>query len=139
MILVFDELIKKTYLKNKHSLNDIDIIVPVPINKHKKRLRGFNQAEILAQVLGNTLSLPVPSANLKKIKKTIPQAGLSKEKRINNLIKAFSIREPLLIKEKHILLVDDVMTTGATLDTCAKELLKAGAKSVTGFTLARTL
>lgn len=113
------------------------VLIPVPLDKKRLKWRGFNQAEELAKELSLILKLPVVGGNLIKIKKTPPQVDLEKNLRIQNLNGVFSIKNKEKIKGKKILLVDDVYTTGSTLNQCAKILKEAGAKEVWGVTVAR--
>ena len=116
----------------------IDAIVPVPLHRQRERERGFNQAEILASVLGNRLRRPVLRTALERIRATPPQRGKPRE-RIRNVRGAFGVGKPEKIKDRTLLLVDDVFTTGATVNECAKILMKAGARRVLVYTLARAL
>jgi predicted amidophosphoribosyltransferase len=94
---------------------------------------------LLADQLGRYLALPVSVTNLVRIAATEPQTTLTRQARLQNLRKAFAVRKPRDIAEKRILLVDDVFTTGTTLNECAKTLRKAGAGPVFALTLARTV
>ncbi len=112
-----------------------DLIVPVPLHKSALRERGYNQATLLARELGRMLACRVESRLLRKIRKTIPQHNLPARERENNLSNAFSLVAPL--SGEHILLVDDVLTTGATVGSCSQSLLAGGAGKVTVVTVAR--
>lgn len=114
-----------------------DMIVPVPLHKTKMRERGFNQAELLARRLGKNTNRILCLDAVKRIKPTASQTGLSKTKRFTNLKGAFKITDGGKVSGKRILLIDDVFTTGSTISECAKTLLKAGAKSVSGLVLAK--
>jgi len=138
MIELFAETFPDALQADIFSCHAIELIIPVPICKNRKKERGFNQAEIIAKKLSVTFSVPVSRRNLIKSKNTPPQTKLSKRSRISNLTDSFSVKNARLVRGKTILIVDDVMTTGATLNTSAIELLKAGAKKILGFTLART-
>lgn len=107
----------------------IEILMPIPVSSKKKITRGYNQAELMAEVLGRELKLPVDSRTLIREKNTIPQKELNYEERRNNLKKAFKILGNV-IKYKKILLVDDIYTTGSTIDACAEVLRQAGAEEV---------
>ncbi len=113
----------------------IDGILPVPLSVKGLRKRGFNQALLMARVLSKSLQVPLFMDILWKKKETLPQIGLSKKERLANLKKAFEVQGD--IKGLRLLLVDDVMTTGATVTECSKVLMKAGAQEVTVLTLAR--
>ncbi len=113
------------------------VLVPVPLEKKRIKRRGFNQAELLAQELSCFLKLAVISNCLIKIKKTLPQVNLNNKNRKDNLKGTFCLKNKQFIKNKNILLIDDVYTTGSTLNECAKVLKKAGAKKVIGIVIAR--
>ncbi|MGB3082724.1 MAG: ComF family protein [Candidatus Omnitrophota bacterium] len=115
------------------------LIVPVPIHPIRRMSRGYNQSELISKILSGLVHVPFSMDNLIKIKNTPPQTELSKSARIKNLRGSFLAPRPSRVSGRSILLADDVMTTGATLEACAKELLRAGAKSVSAFTIARTL
>ena len=114
-----------------------DVLIPVPL--HYKRLvkRRYNQAALLAIELGKLISLDVDVKSLIKIKSTKPQVNFSGKNRLKNIKDAFSVKYPENIKNKRVVLIDDVQTTGATLQECAKVLLQSGAKSVDFLTIAR--
>jgi len=128
--------------KNINSIWENSILIPVPLDKKKLKIRGYNQSEELAKELSKFLNIPVVSNVLVKIKHTAPQMELSKIEREKNLEGAFAIKvggtsdvPPFLGKK--IFLVDDVYTTGCTMQECAKILKKAGAKQVWGIVIAR--
>lgn len=106
-----------------------DGILPVPMYPRKQRRRGYNQAELLAKGLGAELKIPVFTELLRRRIDTVPQKELNDKERINNLKKAFHISGND-VKLKRILLVDDIYTTGATIEACAEVLLQAGVKEV---------
>ncbi len=113
----------------------IDLIVPVPLHKSRKRRRGYNQAELLAKALGRRLGLPVCGQCVIRSRKTISQKQLNRTERQNNLKNAFKIAE-VDVQLKIILIVDDIYTTGSTADAVAAVLKKAGAARVYLLTLA---
>lgn len=115
---------------------DFDCLVPTPLHWRKRITRGFNQAELLARALSRSKGIPVLPA-LRKTKATVAQSTLSGPERRRNVKGAFRVRNAATVAEKRILLVDDVYTTGATANACAKVLKDAGAKSVAVLTLAR--
>lgn len=115
------------------------LLVPIPLLPAKKRWRGFNQAEEIAKVLSDYFKIPASFNLLIKIKKTQPQVELPRAEREKNIKGAFKLREPQKVQGKKIFLVDDVFTTGATMEECAKVLKKAGAKEVWGIVIAREL
>lgn len=118
-----------------------DLIVPVPLHWRRFIGRRYNQSAVLAQAIGKHSGLPMLPDALRRIRPTAPQTGLSREQRKSNVRGAFEAhpkhRERL--RGKTVLLIDDVMTTGATLDYCAHALLKGGAVTVNVLTLARTV
>ena len=105
-----------------------DALVPVPIHYTRKRERGYNQAEVLAQVVGREMGIPVKSRLLKRVKKTL-QKLLGDAERQNNLKKAFKI-DRNDVKLKTVIIIDDIYTTGSTVDACAAVLKGAGVKKV---------
>jgi len=139
MVRVFCDLVQEYLSQRPIEPRTVDIMIPVPICAARYRKRRYNQSGLIAGVLSRFLLVPVRAHNLIKTKNTPPQIGLSRNERINNIRGSFSTIKPSLLAGKSILLVDDVMTTGTTLDACAEELIRAGARKVTGFTLARTL
>jgi len=126
-------------IENKTILENINnsFLVPVPISSFKKRWRGYNQSEEIAKQLSISLKIPVLINNLIKTKKTQSQFKLSKNERIENVKNVFEIKNAQEIQGKRIFLVDDVFTTGATMEECARTLKNAGARNVFGITIAR--
>jgi competence protein ComFC len=123
--------------KNTDEIWDNGVLVPVPLDKKKLKLRGYNQAEELSKELSKILQIPVVSNNLIKINPTKPQMELSKSEREKNLENAFAIKNPAGFAGKKIFLVDDVYTTGSTMEECAKVLKKNEVKNVWGIAIAR--
>lgn len=115
-----------------------DIIVPVPLHKRRLLWRGFNQSAELSKALGNHIGAPVLHAALQRVRYTKPQTRLDLSQRQSNIKAAFAAKREL-VADKHILLVDDVYTTGATLRECARTLMQAEAASINVFVLARAL
>jgi len=105
-----------------------DLIVAVPLYEQRQRKRGYNQAALLAGKMGGWLDVPVNPHLLIRSRKTISQQGLNRAERLQNVKGAFSVSGEVVMKR--ILLVDDVMTTGATVNECCRVLLKAGADQV---------
>jgi len=116
-----------------------DWIVPVPLHPVKRRQREFNQAERLAARLGQATRIPVQARLLKRRLPTDTQTRLSREKRAANVRAAFCLRRKQPLEGKRIVLVDDVFTTGATTNACARVLREAGAAEVCVWTVARGL
>lgn len=115
---------------------DFDLIVPVPLHVKRKRERGYNQSELLARSLARQIAIPCSKA-LTRDRSTLPQVGLTDSQRLENVRKAFRCANPQQISERRILLVDDVMTTGATAASASGTLLEAGARRVSVLTVAR--
>lgn len=117
----------------------LDLTMPVPLHGKRLRHRGFNQALILACAISERFAVPLLYDNLIRLRSTRPQVELSGPERRSNVKGAFGLLRPAEVQDKRILLIDDVFTTGATMNECAKVLKKAGAASVTVLTLARTV
>ncbi len=117
-----------------------DVIVPMPLHWRKRWGRGFNQAELLAHEIGRRTYIPVRNA-LRRVRDTAPQAGLTSAKRRKNVSGAFQAarrsKNRTALEGRSVLLIDDVMTTGATAASCARALKRGGARHVTLLTLAR--
>jgi len=113
-----------------------DVLVPIPLHPVRERERGYNQATLLAEALGTQISLPVDKTMLVRIRDTPPQVGLGFQERQKNVAGAFQARHEV-DDGRHYLLIDDVLTTGATLSAAAAALHGAGALSVSGYCLAR--
>ncbi len=108
-----------------------DVIVPVPVHPARERMRGYNQAEVIARALSEEVQIPVVTGVLVRVKKTMPQKNLDDKARLKNLIEAFAVRdEGGRIRGRTVLLVDDIYTTGSTVEACTRVLLAAGAKRV---------
>ena len=102
----------------------LDAIIPVPLHPSKQRTSGFNQAEIIAEPLAKQLQIPLVIKSLKRVKKTKPLAKINHDARWKEVDEAFTIKQPFPKSFELLLLVDDVITTGATLNACARTLLK---------------
>ena len=131
------ELLLK-YCQRNLKMSDFDLVLPVPLFRSKKKVREFNQAEVFAQIIAKHYSLPLSNENLLRIRDTRSMSNLNPEERRRNVKDAFLVKRKEEVKNKRILLIDDICTTGATVDECCKILLTAGAKKVTVLTLART-
>ncbi|MBC3364942.1 ComF family protein [Pseudomonas sp. SWRI154] len=115
-----------------------DALVPVPLATRRLRQRGFNQATLLARWLSESLQIPCEDNLLRRIQDTPAQQALDARARHRNLRQAFALMPEALFKNRHLALVDDVLTTGATAETLARLLLDAGAARVDVYCLART-
>lgn len=112
-----------------------DVLIPVPLHKNKYKKRGYNQAQLLAEGIGRKMSLPVDTKLLARTLDTIPQKKLDNKERMRNLEMAFSIstngkKSEELFPYKRVILVDDIYTTGSTIEACSNVLLKAGCEAV---------
>jgi ComF family protein len=114
------------------------LLVPVPLNIKKKNIRGYNQAELLAKYLSNRLGAQFADV-LVRNRNTASQTTLHRRERLLNLENAFTYIDANSIKDKTVLLIDDVATTGATLSECARVLIDAGAKKIIGLVAARNI
>jgi ComF family protein len=107
----------------------VDGIIPIPLHKSKQRSRGFNQAEILALELSKQLDIPCYSNLIERTRKTLPQKSLNDKQRINNLKNAFKMTGNV-VKLRKVILIDDIYTTGITMDSVAEVLLQSGVEEV---------
>lgn len=113
-----------------------DALVPVPLHHARYRERDFNQAEVLASLMAKRSGKPLLHA-LKRVRYTTTQTKLDREERMENLRNAFRVRHAASVQSRHLILVDDVFTTGSTVEECARVLRQAGAASVRVITVAR--
>ncbi len=116
-----------------------DVIAPVPLSPQRLRHREYNQSLLLAAHLSRAMNLPLSYGNLIRVKDTEAQTTLTRSARLRNLRRAFHVARPEEFEGKRIYLIDDVMTTGTTLNECAKTLRKAGAGDVYAIALARAV
>lgn len=121
------------------ALSDVDVVVPVPLHPGRLRERGYNQAELIAKPLARWMRLPLGAYLLVRTKPRPSRLLLSRRERWLTVRGAYEIRKGTRVDNLRILLIDDVFTTGATLDACSRALKKAGAKSVVGLTVARAI
>jgi ComF family protein len=115
---------------------DFDRILPVPLGPLREKKRGYNQSVLIAEALSLKTQIPIDTKCMIRNRETKSQVGLSQDERRQNVDRVFSAA---FVNAKNILLVDDVCTTGATLQSCAASLREAGARSVAGLTLARAI
>lgn len=118
---------------------NIDLIIPLPLNKQKELARGYNQSQILAEEISEALHIPVISSAVTRKKFTETQTKKSRIDRWENMQNIFDIGDPSLLQNKHILLVDDIITTGATLEGCGLEILNVPGTKLSIATLAITV
>lgn len=133
------ELLGKWYgyeLQKSGYQEKFDLIVPVPLHKRKLQTRGYNQADKFAKGLSEAMEIPWSDKVLVRNIESTTQTKKSRFARWENVDKIFEVKQPHEVKEKRVLLVDDVLTTGATLEACGQELLSHGAKNLTVATIA---
>lgn len=122
-------------------LAQADLLIPVPLHRWRLLARRYNQAALIAQALGKAAGLPVAPMALERVRATPSQGHLKAKDRFANVRKAFAVPPSYadFLKDRHIVLIDDVLTTGATVQECARVLLKAGAARVDVLTIARVV
>lgn len=113
-----------------------DLMLPIPLHPRRMRRRGYNQSELLARPLGKAKGIPTEPELLRRTRHTMPQVGLGPDERHDNVRGAFTA-DASGVRGRHVLLIDDVLTTGATMSAAAEALLDAGAASVAAYCLAR--
>jgi len=123
-------------LKHSKHLPPLDCIIPVPLHKKKKKIRGYNQSEYIARGIASVMQVPVDSTSLKRVRYKGSQTKLSREKRWENVADNFKVQGQQL-EGKHVLIVDDVLTTGATIEACYNALQDVKDIRVSVATLAR--
>ncbi len=129
-------LLKAYHLENSETYVDL-IVVPVPLHQSKCQSRGFDQAVLLARQVARVFNLPLAPSVMQRVRDTETQTRMNRNKRIENMKGAFAVRDTGLIEDRRVLVVDDVMTTGATVSEVSKVLKKAGAGWVEVLTLGR--
>lgn len=135
------ELLGELYgqqLKETAIFEFCDLIIPVPLHKKRLRSRGYNQSDYFAKGLSNVLNIPTDCKNLIRVAHNESQTSRSRPERFENVKGIFQLNHPESLTDKHILLVDDVLTTGATLEACSAVLLKTPGVKVSIATLAFT-
>ncbi len=125
-------------LKTLQAFCSADMIIPVPLHPRKRRKRGFNQAEIIADGISDIMKIPVKTNILKRSTYSKTQTRKSRFLRWKNVEQIFFVKTPQSLEFKHVLLVDDVITTGATLESCCIQLAKAQDISISILTIAFT-
>lgn len=117
-------------------MGDIDLIIPVPLHIQKRRKRGYNQSEMIARGLATETSIAMDPENLTRVTATSSQTRKSRFERWLNVESIFKVKEPHKLENTHILLIDDVITTGSTVEACAWELSKIKGVSISFLALA---
>jgi ComF family protein len=123
-------------LKSSGFTDDIDLIIPVPLHPSKKKARGFNQSESISMGISDAASIPMDLRSLARISVSATQTKKSRYDRWTNVEGIFKVVDPESIADKHVLLVDDVITTGSTIEACTNELLKVDGVKVSVVALA---
>jgi len=118
------------------SFSEADLIIPVPLHRKKHRKRGYNQSELIASGMAEVLRLPVQTGLISRIDDTLSQTRKSRYERWENVRYTFRCENPEAARNRHVLLVDDVITTGATIEACASCLLSSGDVTVSVASLA---
>jgi len=113
------------------------LLIPIPLHKSRERTRGFNQSRLIAEECAHILNLLVRTDILQRTKKTVPQMELVREARLTNLIGAFAVSDPHAVRNRTCVLIDDIKTTGTTLEEAARALKNVGAKRIWTLTIAR--
>lgn len=126
-------------LKRDHAREKWDLIVPVPLHRVRERERGYNQSALITRHLGKMIGWPVAVRAMVRHRRTKSQTRLGRADRMRNVVGAFSCPEPALVAGKRILLLDDVYTTGSTMNESARALIEAGAESVFALAVARAM
>ncbi|MEQ1606495.1 MAG: double zinc ribbon domain-containing protein [Pyrinomonadaceae bacterium] len=134
------ESLIRTTIEMHPGIFEVDLIVPVPLSKQRRIERGYNQAEAIAAKVGRVTSITADAASLsRRVNTQIHRVGMDQKARELTVKNAFEVQRPKFIAGKSILLVDDVLTSGATTSSCARSLKKNGAGTVNVFTLARAV
>jgi len=119
------------------NLKCYDTIIPVPISKKRRKQRGYNQCELIAKKMAFELGINYNDNCLLKVKDVLEQSKLSREDRLINIQNVYLIRNKEYLKNKRVLLIDDIYTTGSTVNECSKVLIESGAKTIDVFTMAK--
>jgi ComF family protein len=140
-------LLAASWLKS-WAVGEFDVVLPVPLHRRRIRRRGFNQAYLLVESLmkkiiemtgRDSAVARVERAALRRVRATASQTGLRRKGRLENIRNAFEVVEPAVVTDKRVLLVDDIYTTGATVNECARVLIQSGAVRVDVLTVARAV
>lgn len=126
-------------VEQKDRWDFIDLIVPVPLHHKRQKERGFNQSYYLAKGLGEVLKKPVLEKGVERVKNSVSQTKKNRMDRVENVQNIFKVAEPNAFKDKNVLLVDDVVTTGATAESCMQTILASGCKTINFVSLAMAI
>lgn len=117
------EMFGQMLLRPGAIIHDVDLVAPVPLHWKKLKKRGYNQCDSFAEALAKTLNVPWSAIALERVQENISQTKINRFDRYSNVAEIFSVSDAKQLKGKHVLLVDDVMTTGATAEACLKTIL----------------
>ncbi|MBR3250053.1 MAG: ComF family protein [Clostridia bacterium] len=127
-------------LKNEKFVEIIksyDIIIPVPLSKERRKKRGYNQSGLIAKEISKKLNIPINQTSLKKVKNIVAQSTLNKEQREKNIQGAYILKNAKSLKSKKVLIIDDIYTTGSTINECSKILYEVGTNKIGALTIAK--
>ena len=127
-------------LKNEKFVEIIksyDIIIPVPVSKERRKKRGYNQSGLIAKEISKKLNIPINQTSLKKVKNIVAQSTLNKEQREKNIQGAYIMKNAKSLKSKKVLIIDDIYTTGSTINECSKILYEVGTNKIGALTIAK--
>lgn len=136
MYKLFGQLMVKSIVAN--DLENVDLVVPVPLYMDREKNRGYNQAALLAKYISKQLKIELDTKNLKRITSTKAQNQLNRNQRVKNITGVFDLKEKNAFMQKKVLIIDDIYTTGSTIDGCSKLMLENGVKEVFSATIAIT-
>lgn len=125
-------------VQNTLQLNQIDMIIPVPLHRSKQKQRGYNQSELIAEYAAKMLRIPLAANILIKVSESKSQSALGRSERLSNVEGLFKVVNAEGVYKKNILIVDDIVTTGSTINQCSKALRQAGANSIFAGVIATT-
>lgn len=136
LAIVMGHMMGEALLRTK-GFQSVDMLIPVPLHRRKERRRGYNQSELLCRGIAEVFAKDISKGNLIRTKNTESQTHKSPEERRENMKEVFHVKHPQALEGKHLLLIDDVATTGATITSCCHELLKIPGVKISIATLAK--
>ena len=136
---IFADLLAHEWQKKQANITKVDMVLAVPLHSQKWQSRGYNQAHLIAKRFAKTLALPYQGTALKRVKKNTAQVGQTGAQRRKNLANAFALRQNFEVPPEHVILIDDVITTGSTASAISKMLKHSGAAKVTVVTVCLSL
>ncbi len=133
---ILGRLLSDSLVYMRSSVPSESVVIPIPLSPSRQRVRGFNQSEVIGRYVSRFFSLPLVCGVLVKIKETKPQMEIYRDERLINMKGAFAVAKKEIVENKTVILIDDVKTTGATLEEAARVLKEAGVKEVWAITIA---